>query len=278
MVDIELAVSTHIARFRPPRFILTDNGSSNDILENHQKSIVEVLQANVKMEILASSHQFLNLVESTIRIFKSILRSIYSGTPPTAPVNTRAELHCIFSHVANILNSRPLSSQSEDTLALKANQLVKPYISNADQEILVSKFLNEVFTDSDRHLLLSKIFQNNQSMALTASQVLKREFLENAKLFSDKPGGLSPLVGDVVLVLKDQPNLGLIREVLSPRRVVVRHKNRGANTDHQYHCKILALLFRPTSSVFFISTFEQNKPEMGHLLEAFWSRLKQQIT
>ena len=82
----------------------------------------------------------------------------------------------------------------------------------------------------------------------------------------------------MVLVLKDQPNLGLIREVLSPRRVVVRHKNRGANTDHQYHCKILALLFRPTSSVFFISTFEQNKPEMGHLLEAFWSRLKQQIT
>ena len=193
-------------------------------------------------------------------------------------MNTRAELHCIFSHVANILNSRPLSSQSEDTLALNANQLVKPYISNADQEILVSKYLEEVFTDSHRHLLLSKIFQNNQSMALTASQVLKREFLENAKLFSDKPGGLRPLVGDVVLVLKDQPNLGLIREVLSPRRVIVRHKNRGANTDHQYHCKILALLFRPTSSVFFISTFEQNKPEMGHLLEAFWSRLKQQIT
>ena len=157
-------------------------------------------------------------MESTIRIFKNIVRSIYSGTPPTEPVNTRAELHCIFSHVANILNSRPLSSQSEDTLALNSNQLVKPYISNADQEILVSKYLEEVFNDSDRHLLLSKIFQNNQSMARTASQVLKREFLENAKLFSDKPGGLSPLVGDVVLVLKDQPNLGLAVQVLSPRR------------------------------------------------------------
>ena len=141
-VDIEMAISTHIARFRSPRFILTDNGSSNDILENHQKSIVEVLQKNVKMEILVSSHQFLNLVESTIKVFKSIVRSIYSGTPPSAPVNTRAELHCIFSHVANILNSRPLSSQTDDALALNANQLVKPYISNADQEILVSKFLN----------------------------------------------------------------------------------------------------------------------------------------
>ena len=85
-MDIELAVSEHIARFRPPRFILTDNGSSNDILENSQKTIVEVLQANVRMEILQSSHQFLNLVESTIRIFKNILRSTYSGIPPTSPI------------------------------------------------------------------------------------------------------------------------------------------------------------------------------------------------
>ena len=138
------------------------------------------------------------------------------------------------------------------------------------------KYLEEVFNDADRHLLLSKIFQNNQSMARTASQVLKREFLENAKLFSDKPDGIKPLVGDVVLVCKDQPSLGLVMEILSPRRVVVRHKNRGANTVHEYHCKILALIFRPESSVFFISTFD--KPEMPHLLEAFWSRLKQKIT
>ena len=52
-------------------------------------------------------------------------------------------------------------------------------------------------------------------MAVTASQVLKREFLANAKLFTDKPSRLRPLVGDVVVVLKNQPNLGLIVEVLS---------------------------------------------------------------
>ena len=61
-VDIEMAISTHIARFRSPCFILTDNGSSNDILDNHQKSILEVLEKNVKMEILEASHQFLNLM------------------------------------------------------------------------------------------------------------------------------------------------------------------------------------------------------------------------
>ena len=40
--DLELAMSTHVARYRAPRFILTDNTPSNDILENHQKSIIEV--------------------------------------------------------------------------------------------------------------------------------------------------------------------------------------------------------------------------------------------
>ena len=132
-VDIELAISTHCARYRSPRFILTDNGTSNDILDNHQQSIVEVLQKNVSMEILAASHQFLNLAESTIKVFKSIVRSIYHGTPASAPLNTRAELNMIFSHVANILNSRHLSSQTDDQLVLNANQLVKPYLSNADQ-------------------------------------------------------------------------------------------------------------------------------------------------
>ena len=115
-------------------------------------------------------------------------------------------------------------------LALNSNQLVKPYISSADQEILVSKYLEEIFNDSDRHTLLL-----NESRARTASEVLKREFVENAKLFSDKPGSIKPLVGDVVLVCKETPSLGLVTEILSPRRVVVRHKHCGSNADHEYN-------------------------------------------
>ena len=136
--------------------------------------------------------------------------------------------------------------------------------------------MEEIFNDSDRHTLLLKIFQNNESMARTASEVLKREFVENAKLFSDKPGAIKPLVGDVVLVCKETPSFGLVTEILSPRRVVVRHKHRGSNADHQYHCKILALIFRPESPVYFMSIFD--KPQMPHLLEDFWTRLKQKLT
>ena len=125
----------------------------------------------------------------------------------------------------------------------------------ADPEILVCNHL----------LLVKKIFYN-----------LKTEFLKHDKIFLDTPGAIKPLVGDVVLVWKETPSLGLVTEILSPRRVVVRHKHRGSNADHQYHCKILALIFRPESPVYFMSIFD--KPQMPHLLEDFWTRLKQKLT
>ena len=274
-VDIELAVAEHVAKFRAPRFILTDAGTSNDILEDSQTTIVEALQKSVKMEILQSSHQFLNLVESTIRIFKNILRSTFSGIPPTAPTNTRAEYHCIFSHICNILNSRPISNNSQDMLTLNANQIVKPFISAADQELLVQKYLEEIFYDSDRHTILLKVFQNNESMARTATEILKREFLENAKLFTDKKDSLKPLVGDLVLICKETPGLGLITKILSPRRVMVRHKHRGSNIEDEYHSKILALIFRPQTPIHFLQISNE---EMPHMLQNFWEKLKEQLT
>ena len=83
-VDLELAVSTHIAKFRTPKFVLSDAGSSNDLLNGHQQSILEVLQSKTRLEILQSSHQFLNICESQIKIFKAMLRSINYGIPSPA--------------------------------------------------------------------------------------------------------------------------------------------------------------------------------------------------
>ena len=275
--DLELAISTHIARYRTPKFILTDAGSSNDILGSHQQSIIEVLEQNTKLEILQSSHQFLNLVESQIKIFKQILRSLYHGIPASAPLNTRAELHCIFSHICNILNSRPLSTQDNSALVLNSNQLVKPYMSNVDQEVLMAKFLNEMFDDSDKHLLFTKIFKNNTEMALSASQILKREFISNSKLFSNKAQGLKPQVGDVVTILKSEPRVGLILEVLSQHRVVIRLRSRGANVEETYHVKILGLIFRPATPVHFLATLDQNET-LNHLHSSFWDKLRSQLT
>ena len=160
-------------------------------------------------------------------------------------------------------------------LTLNANQIVKPFISATDQELFVSKYLEEIFHDSDRHTLLLKVFQNNESMARTATEILKREFLQNAKLFTDKKDSLKPAVGDLVLICKEAPVLGLITQILSPRRVMVRHKHRGTNVEDEYHAKVLALVFRPQTPTHFISTSSQPMP---HLLQNFWAKLKKKLT
>ena len=116
-------------------------------------------------------------------------------------------------------------------------------------------------------------------MAKEACHILKQEFLYcNAKLFTNKFEGLMPQVGDVVMVLKEEPRLGLIVEILSAHRVIVRHKHRGANVEQTYHSKILALVFRPASAALFVSTFQQPSLVRNHLLQRFWNKLKDKIT
>ena len=89
---------------------------------------------------------------------------------------------------------------------------------------------------------------------------------------------MKPQVGDIIAVLKSEPRIGLILEVLSEHRVVVRLKQRGTNVDQTYHIKILALIFRPATPVHFISTLDQPNDGLNHLLSSFWAKLRQQLT
>ena len=171
----------------------------------------------------------MNTIESTIRVFKGINRTIGFGVPSEEPLKTRAEISMIYSHIANILNSRPLvADQGDMELVVNSNQLCKPFLSNTDQELILSKFLQSIFTDNEQSDFISKIFSNNSLMAKEACHLLKQEFLNcNSKLFTNKSEGLRPQVGDVVLVLKEEPRLGIIIEVLSPHRVTVRDQARS---------------------------------------------------
>ena len=275
--DLDLAVSTHIANYRPPKFILTDAAESNNLLASHQKSILEILQTKVRLEILQSSHQFLNLCESQIRIFKSMLRSNHCGIPSTAPLNTRSEINCILSHICNILNSRPLSLQDENKLVLNANLLTKPFLSQPDQELLMNRFLEEIFNEQDNKEIFTKIFKNNNEIAQSALILLKREFLNNKNMFMDKKSGLKPLKGDIVIIAKEDPRLGLIIDVISQHRVMVRFKNRGVNKEDIYHPKILGLIFRPETPSHFLAISSQGPAKLNPLLSQFWDKLSRAI-
>ena len=78
--------------------------------------------------------------------------------------------------------------------------------------------------------------------------------------------------------MKSEPRIGLILEVLSEHRVVIRLKQRGTNVDETYHIKILALIFRPATPVHFIATLDQPNDGLNHLLSSFWAKLRQQLT
>ena len=58
---------------------------------------------------------------------------------------------------------------------LNVNQVTKPFLSDLDQEVMVSKFMDAVFSDDDKDTLFNKIISNNSKMAATASQILKQE-------------------------------------------------------------------------------------------------------
>merc|ERR1711888_323182 len=62
--DINLAISTHIANYKSPKFLLCDATSTNDLLAASQKSILQVLETKVRIELLQSSHQYLNVYKS----------------------------------------------------------------------------------------------------------------------------------------------------------------------------------------------------------------------
>ena len=116
-------------------------------------------------------------------------------------------------------------------------------------------------------------------MAKEASPILRQEFINsNAKLFTNKEEGLKPQVGDLVLVLKEEPRLGLITKISSPHRVVVRHKHGGSNNEVEYHSRILSLIYRPVSSSFFIDLVETSTFSSNHLLSKFWKQLKLQMS
>merc|ERR1711888_316366 len=129
-----------------------------------------------------------------------VSRGAVEGIPKFIDLSTRCELSCIFAHITNILNSRPLMQQDENKLVLNANQLCKPFLSNHDQELLMGKFLEEVYNQEDEKELFKKIFKGNNEMAQEAMLMLKSEFLNTKRMFSDRTQGIKPLKGDLVVI------------------------------------------------------------------------------
>ena len=141
----------------------------------------------------------------------------------------------------------------------------------------MSRFLEEIFNEQDNKEIFSKIFKSNNEIAQSAHILLKNEFLNNRKMFMDKKSGLEPLKGDIVIIAKENPRLGLIIDVISKHRVMVRFKNRGINKEDVYHPKILGLIFRPVTPSHFLAVTSQGPAKLNPLLSQFWDKLASSI-
>ena len=162
--------------------------------------------------------------------------------------------------------------QDENKLVLNANQLCKPFLSNHDQELLMGKFLEEVYNQEDEKELFKKIFKGNNEMAQEALLMLKREFLNTKRMFSDKTQGIKPLKGDLVVILKEDPRLALIMDVISDHRVKLKYKNRGQFIEGIFHLKCLGLIYRPATPIHFLATVNSATP-LDPLLSSLWQNL-----
>ena len=115
-------------------------------------------------------------------------------------------------------------------------------------------------------------------MAQSALLMLKSEFINTRKKFTDKKNGIEPLKGDVVIICKDDPRLGLITEVISDHRVKVKFKNRGIFKEAVYHLKCIGLIFRPATPTHFMATVNNSATQLNPLLTSLWEKLSSSVS
>ena len=110
-------------------------------------------------------------------------------------------------------------------------------------------------------------------MAQSALLMLKREFKNTKKMFTDKKNGIKPLKGDLVIICKDDPRLALITEAISDHRVKVKYKNRGLFKEGVFHLKCLGLIYRPATPTHFMATVINSATQLNPLLTLLWQKL-----
>ena len=113
-------------------------------------------------------------------------------------------------------------------------------------------------------------------MAQAALLMLKREFLNTKRMFSDKKHGIKPLKGDLVIICKDDPRLALITDVISDHRVKLKYKNRGLFIEGIFHLRCLGLIYRPATPTHFMATVN-SATQLDPLLSSLWQKLSRSL-
>ena len=227
---------------KAPQILYCDAGSS--IAPKMESEIYKSYFGEHKMDVIKveASHQYLNQSERSIKVFKSIMRSLLLQRDKLHLKNlsyqqVTAVLHCI----ANIMNSVPLQSAqlSNDTF-LSVNHYLKPgWLIHQNNINLDSSRWAELQMSLD---ILSKEFGAAQQEFVKFMKVSL--VAPSRRLLSQHPN-LNPFKpGDLCLVFrKDNYGLGKIIRVHPQYCDILSSETKPPKMRH-VHCNSLVLIYR----------------------------------
>ena len=240
--SVRLALTNLQARYSNISLILTDQGSQLNIDSDDQ-----IFNKQIVIEQVPTNSQVLNVVESSYKTIKKMLKSMFMNKEKlTYPTLTILELIVTLEITSNLFNSKQIAGLNINESAISPNNILKPYLSEHESEVMLEKFRNFKFS-LDQQL---SIFIENRKFYEAFVVVLKKIiFTNNYYYFSKKPDGLQPVTGDVCLIKRQGgSSLKLCQITKIDRNIVtVNTMKNNKLQETKAHISILALIYRPNS-------------------------------
>ena len=243
-------------RFRFPKRIISDAGSSLANLGQHPELIAELTSHDVEFVPVGASEQFANPVERQVGQCKKILTSLKED--PTKSIyqqaNTLEELMGKLFSVESIMNSRPILISHKDSgvQVLCPKMILSPYLTSSQLQSWVMDVLEPLTAVNT----LASLVQKNHQAVLSALQVHLLDYLQTQGIRyqvrqgdDSKPDllALNPEVDDIVLYKTSDNNnrkFGIVTAILEKNMIQIRTTFYGSVQLQNKHKRLLVLIFR----------------------------------
>ena len=193
-------------RYRFPKRIITDQGSSLANLASHPELIEQLTQNSVELVSMPASHQFGNFSERQISQAKKILNSLREDVDRTIynQNNSLEELYGKLFSVEAVMNSRPilLSNKNSDAMLICPKMLLSPYLTAAQLQSWVLDVLSPLTNPSN---IASLIAKNHQVVASALQEALLTYLQSEGLRYSIRQGDKSkPDLNNLQPIIQDE--------------------------------------------------------------------------
>ena len=242
-------------RFRFPKRIITDAGSSLSNLASHPELLQQLTANSVELISVGQGEQSSNFVERQVSSCKKILNSLREDANSSIffQNNSLEELIGKLYSVESIMNSRPilLSHKSSDIQLLCPKMLLSPFLNSEQLKSWIMDALDPLTALPNTASLIVK----NHSAVQDALQSALLDYLQKEGIkYPTRQGdnskndiqNLTPLVDDIIIYQTSEKRcrFGVIVEILPKNMVIIRTTRNGVIENVSKHLRLLKLLYR----------------------------------